>query len=300
MDRNNRKIRFILFKAPLSVTPTSSFAQKDALRMTWGVTFKLQFKKYIPICNDLQNGGKCCTLCVHFLDDLLSSISPIWFNFKGYRMKKQELHPRTAVINKKQKNLSKKSRLEALNWLAATFPNAFDNTIHIQPLSLGIMNDILAYADKAAEAGISKSKLRESVVLFARRIDYLTCLKAREMRVDLNGNPVAQVTEEEALLAAAKIKKRVEKTAKNARKNLITTPSVKPPISRQMNTSSQEFTPYYPERAPAYSVQNSTAPAARVASVTVTHKQTRQYDPDAVARLKAKLGLSRKKDAETV
>jgi ProP effector len=29
-------------------------------------------------------------------------------------------------------------------------------------------------------------------------------------------------------------------------------------------------------------------------SVTVTHKATRQYDPDAVARLKEKLGLSSK------
>ena len=240
-------------------------------------------------------------MCVQFSDDLLSGISPSLFNFKGYRTKKQEPHPRTAVINQKQKNLSKKSRLEALNWLVATFPKAFDNTISIQPLSLGIITEILAHAEKAAEAGISKSKLREAVVLFARRIDYLTCLKAREMRVDLNGNPVSQVTEEESSLAAAKIKKRVEKTAKNARKNLIATSSVKPQSSRQTSIPpSPEFTPYYPERAPAYSVQNSTVSAVRAAAVTVTHKQTRQYDPDAVARLKAKLGISRKKDAETV
>ncbi len=214
-------------------------------------------------------------------------------------MRKQELHPRTAVINQKQKNLSKKARLDALTWLAATFPRAFDNTVSIQPLSLGIMTDILAHADKANESGISNSKLREAVVLFARRIDYLTCLKAREMRVDLEGNPVAQVTEEESALAAAKIKKRVEKSAKNARKNLAVTPFTKPPTQREASQPAHEFTPYYPERAPAYSVQNSTAPTARVASVTVTHKQTRQYDPDAVARLKEKLGLSRK-SAETV
>lgn len=208
-------------------------------------------------------------------------------------MRKQELHPRTAVINQKQKNKSKKARLDALRWLAATFPTVFDNTIRIQPLSLGIMADILAHAEAS---GISKSKLREAVVLFTRRIDYLTCLKAREMRIDLNGNPVAQVTEEEAALAAAKIKKRVEKSAKNARKNLTTSSPVKPAYTspRQVSPPAQEFVPYYPERAPAYSVQNMAEPAARVASVTVTHKQTRQYDPDAVARLKEKLGLSRK------
>ncbi len=214
-------------------------------------------------------------------------------------MRKQELHPRTAIINQKQKNLSKKARVEALGWLAATFPRAFDNTVTIQPLSLGIMVDILAYADKASEAGISNSKLREAVVLFARRIDYLTCLKAREMRIDLDGNPMSQVTEEEAALAAAKIKKRVEKSAKNARKNSTSPSFTKPFSQRQVSAPANEFTPYYPERAPAYSVQNSNTPAARTASVTVTHKQTRQYDPDAVARLKEKLGLSRK-NLETV
>lgn len=215
-------------------------------------------------------------------------------------MRKQELHPRTAIINQKQKNLSKKARVEALAWLAATFPLAFDNTVNIQPLSLGIMGDILTHADKASEAGISNSKLREAVVLFARRIDYLTCLKAREMRIDLNGNPVAQVTEEEAALAAAKIKKRVEKSAKNARKNCMASSFLKPSVSpRQVSQPVKEAMPYYPERAPAYSVQNSITPVTRVASVTITHKQTRQYDPDAVARLKEKLGLSRK-NIETV
>ena len=214
-------------------------------------------------------------------------------------MRKQELHPRTAVINKKQKNQSKKVRLEALSWLASTFPHAFDNTLRIQPLSVGIMVDILAHADKAAAAGISNSKLREAVVLFTRRIDYLTCLKAREMRVDLNGNPVAQVTEAEASLAAAKIKKRVEKSAKNARKNAISHPPVKPSNQRPSShpiaspAAATDFSSYYPERAPLFSMQNSTAPVARATPVTVTHKQTRPYDPNAVARLKEKLGLSR-------
>ncbi len=225
-----------------------------------------------------------------FLWIFFPGLSPVC---KGTRMRKQELHPRTAVINQKQKNLSKKARLDALSWLAATFPKVFDNSVSIQPLSIGIMADVLAHADKAAEAGISKSKLREAVVLFTRRIDYLTCLKAREMRIDLQGNPVTPVTEEEAALAATKIKKRVEKSAKNARKNLIAPPVSKPLTPRP----APEF--HYPERAPAFSVQNSIAPATRSASVTVTHKQTRQFDPDAVARLKEKLGLSRSKGVET-
>jgi ProP effector len=215
-------------------------------------------------------------------------------------MRKQELHPRTAVINQKQKNLSKKARLEALSWLAVTFPHAFDNKVRIRPLSVGIMADILAHADKALAAGISVSKLRQAVVLFTRRIDYLICLKSREMRIDLEGNPVVAVTEAEAAVAAAKIKKRVEKSAKSAKKSLATpSPRIKRPSADYHHTTltapiTTEFVPYYPERAPAFSVQNSLGQPVRATSVTVKHKQTRAYDPDAVARLKEKLGLSRK------
>lgn len=222
-------------------------------------------------------------------------------------MRKQELHPRTAVINKSQKNQSKRSRSEALTWLAVNFPTAFDNSIRIRPLKKGIMDDILHYADKAAEAGISKSKLREAVVVFTRRLDYLACLKAREMRIDLNGTVVSDVSEEEADHAAAKIKKRVEKSVRNARKTMAGKTSAQPASSTQQQSSAyssksthqspsvatDDYLPTYPARAPAYSNQNVPAQPVRTASVVVKHKTTRQYDPDAVARLKEKLGLSR-------
>lgn len=213
-------------------------------------------------------------------------------------MRKQELHPRTAVINKAQKNQSKKARSDALLWLAANFPTAFDNSLRIRPLKAGIMDDILEYADKAAEVGISKSKLREAVVLFTRRLDYLTCLKAKEMRIDLQGNTVSVVSEEEAENAAAKIKKRVEKSVRNARKliagkacipsaPLISSNATKPTTSGNQD----DYLPTYPTRS-AYA-QIPPAQPARGAAVVVKHKTTRQYDPDAVARLKEKLGLSR-------
>ncbi len=228
-------------------------------------------------------------------------------------MRKQELHPRTAVINKSQKNQSKKSRLDALQWLAKNFPDAFDNSLRISPLKKGIISDILMQADKALEDGVSKSKLREAVVLFTRRIDYLTCLKAREMRIDLQGLPAGEVSEEDAERAATKIKKRVEKSARNARKNLLPKSA-----SHSTNTHSNGYSAYnsftetsrksaqsvepgfpsYPPRSPAYASDTTRKQQAPVKSTSVIVKQkpTRQYDPDAVARLKAKLGLSRKEE----
>ncbi len=208
-------------------------------------------------------------------------------------MRNQVLHPHTAAINQKQKNKSKKARLDALAWLAGKFPQVFDNTTCIRPLHLGIMNEILVYAAEASEAGISKSKLREAVVIFTRRLDYLACLKAREMRVDLQGNLTIPVTDSEAEHAAEKIKKRVEKSAKNARKNFA--PVVKPRAAKASTAPEKEYSLHYSE--PLFS-ENQVFERAlpRPTQVTIKHKQTRQYDPDAVARLKQKLGLSSQRE----
>ncbi len=213
-------------------------------------------------------------------------------------MRKHELHPRTEVINKKQKNQAKIARNKALNWLSTTFPQVFDNSVLIQPLKLGIMNDVLAHADKALAAGISKSKLREAVVIFTRRIDYLTCLKAREMRVDLEGKAVSPVSEDEANHAAIKIKKRVEKSTKNARK-ILPNPSSTVNHSRinvPIKYPTEPYaSPYHSEQLATSNPQNN-AQSARTGSVLIKHKSTRAYDPEAVARMKEKLGLSRKQE----
>ncbi|WP_454781669.1 ProQ/FinO family protein [Legionella sp. WA2022007384] len=226
-------------------------------------------------------------------------------------MRKQELHPRTAVINKAQKIGSKKARTDALLWLAAHFPAAFDNSLRIRPLKVGIMDDILLHADEAEKAGISKSKLREAVVLFTRRLDYLACLKLREMRVDLQGNDVSAVSEEEAEHAAAKIKKRVEKSVRNARKTQVekTTSSnastqhstaFQSQVTGQSSTSTEAYFPTYPVRSSTYNTLNAPVQPARTTAVVVKNKATKQYDPDAVARLKEKLGLSRSEKKEII
>ncbi len=202
-------------------------------------------------------------------------------------MKNQPLHPRTAAINHKQKNHSKIARHDALAWLAQTFPKAFDNSTSIQPLKIGITADILQHAAEAEKAGISKSKLREAVVLFTRRIDYLTCLKAREMRVNLDGEPTTQVSNEDAACAALKIKRRIEKSAKNAR---ATAPKKQAYPTKQVTLETHPN-----EIPPAFSTQQAT----RAKPVTIKHKATRALDPTAVARLKEKLGLAKKEKAST-
>ena len=217
-------------------------------------------------------------------------------------MRKQPLHPRTAALNEKQKNLSKRARDKALRWLAKRFPEAFDNSKRVRPLKIGIMQDILKYAEEADVAGISKSKLRESVVRYTRRLEYLACLKAREPRIDLLGTPGEVVSEEDAQKAAQKIRLRVERTVKTARKAV--TPAAE---QTKPNKSAQSFakpeTPLYSssaaEKSIAYNMQDSFSHSSRSSQqVMIKHKQTRQYDPEAVARLKEKLGLSQQKKGE--
>lgn len=208
-------------------------------------------------------------------------------------MRKQTLHPRTEALNRTQKNKSKHSRVEALAWLAQKFPEAFNNKEKISPLKVGIMDDILAFADEALAAGISKSKLREGVVVFTRRLDYLACVKAKEMRIDLYGTKVAAVTEEESQNAALKIRKRVEKSLKNAKKQPVSTTKSASSLYSQLVAAHQEQTSYYvSDKSETSGHSGFSAQNAKAASVVVKHKSPRALDKDALARFKAKLGLA--------
>jgi ProP effector len=183
----------------------------------------------------------------------------------------------TTVLNTKEKHLSKMKRQEALDWLANKFPHAFNNQTRIRPFKVGIMKDIMDYAEEALEAGISKSKLREAVVLFTRRIDYLTCLKSKEQRINLFGESEDFVTDEEAVRAANKIKMRVEKATKHAHQ------TSKKPVSfhsRDSATSkTTQFTSCHTQQRP-------------IPSIIVRRKFHRPDESTAISRLKEKLDLS--------
>ncbi len=216
-------------------------------------------------------------------------------------MRKQPLHPITEALNIKQKNLSKKSILEALRWLAKSFPEAFDSSTRVRPLKIGIMQDILAYAEQARLDGVSKSKLREAVVCFTRRTEYLASLKVREPRIDLFGNLGEIVSEEDALRAAQKIKQRIEKTIRISKKTGVA--GAEPVKSKSTININKVEPPLYStsasDRQVAYNMQDNFSHAPRSAQqVMIKHKSTRQYDPEAVARLKEKLGLAQPKKSK--
>jgi ProP effector len=194
-------------------------------------------------------------------------------------MKKNQLHPRTEDINLKQKVQCRQERAKALNWLVEKFPKAFNTSESIHPLRIGIMDEILEYAFEAQQAGISKSKLRQAVVVFTRRIDYLACLKAQECRINLFGEACEAVTEEESLMAAQKIKKRIEKNIKNQKK-------------AQEPAYIKTYQSAYDNHHRTHVSEKEVA--SKKIEIVFKNKAIRNFDPEAVSRLKSKLGLSTK------
>ena len=201
-------------------------------------------------------------------------------------MKKNQPHPRTENVNCKQKQKCRQSRQEALSWLAKKFPKAFNTELNIHPLRVGIMQDILEYADEALLDGISKSKLRQAVVVFTRRVDYLTCLKVQDSRINLEGEVCECVSEEDAQRAALKIKKMIERNIK---------------ISKKSQTESvSKFSSNYSVDKKSFSMpqlSDKELQSSKKIEIVFKSKLTKQVDPDAVERLKSKLGL---KKLETV
>jgi ProP effector len=194
-------------------------------------------------------------------------------------MKKNQLHPRTEDVNLKQKVQCRQERAKALNWLVETFPKAFDTRESIHPLRIGIMDEILKYAPEAQQAGISKSKLRQAVVVFTRRLDYLACLKAQECRINLFGEACEPVTEEEASMAAHKIKKRIEKNIRNQKK-------------AQEPAYIKAYQSAYDNHQRSHASEKDVA--SKKIEIVFKSKTSRNFDPEAVSRLKSKLGLTTK------
>jgi len=222
-----------------------------------------------------------------------------------------ELDPRTNVNNKTQNAESRKSRQRALTWLAQTFPEAFNVEGTIRPLKIGIFDDILAHAEKNGGLPFSKAKLREALVVFTRRMDYLACVKMRDVRVDLAGNDAVQVTEEAAKQAAQKIKKSIEKNIRARRKAAAAARAERSErlgargrnsghYRRRFTDSPQHSHPQY--NSPYSHDEESYSPSAATIRVKRRYAPVKNYNSEnyntseTVDRLKAKLGIKTRRE----
>lgn len=114
-------------------------------------------------------------------------------------------------------NNTKKSKLMVIDWLIEHFPQTFfKNSQQIKPLQIGIYDDIIDFYERLDCAPFSKKALREALNYYSSSPAYLHCQKAQSARVDIYGNEVDLVTEEQAKYAWQRYQERYAPPKKEA------------------------------------------------------------------------------------
>lgn len=109
---------------------------------------------------------------------------------------------------------TKKNRLMIIDWLIEHFPAAFSRKAsQIKPLKIGIYEDILEFYERLDSPPFSKKALRDALNYYSGSPAYLNAQQANTARVDLFGNELDLVTEEQAKYAYQRFQERYKKKA---------------------------------------------------------------------------------------
>ncbi|KTD41252.1 ProQ/FinO family protein [Legionella parisiensis] len=106
----------------------------------------------------------------------------------------------------------KKDKLLVIDWLIEHFPNAFfKKGTQIKPLKIGIFDDIIDFYERLDSPPFSKKSLREAISYYSASPAYLNCQKENAARIDIYGNEVDTVTQEQAKYAHQRYLERYNK-----------------------------------------------------------------------------------------
>jgi len=112
-----------------------------------------------------------------------------------------------------QIDLAKKNKLMIIDWLIENFPATFfKKGRQIKPLKIGIFDDIIDFYERLESPPFSKKMLREALNYYSSSPAYLSCQKADTARVDIFGNEVDVVNEEQARYAQKRFMQRYKRT----------------------------------------------------------------------------------------
>ncbi len=114
----------------------------------------------------------------------------------------------------------KQNKLQIIDWLIEHFPSAFfKKGSQVKPLQIGIFDAIIDFYERLEARPFSKKALREALSYYSSSPAYLNCQKPSTARVDLFGNEVDVVTDEQAKYAYTRYQQRyVEKRFKQENK----------------------------------------------------------------------------------
>lgn len=108
-----------------------------------------------------------------------------------------------------QNENTKKDKLHIIDWLVEHFPNAFfKKGNQVKPLQIGIFDEIIDFYERLDSPPFSKKSLREALSYYSSSPAYLNCQKPNTARVDLYGNEVDVVTEDQAKYAHQRFEQR--------------------------------------------------------------------------------------------
>jgi ProP effector len=109
----------------------------------------------------------------------------------------------------------KRDKLHTIEWLAENFPATFfKQSKYVRPLKIGIFDDLIDFYERLDAPPFSKKALREAINYYSSSPAYLRCQQANAARVDLYGNEVDVVTEDQARYAYQRHQQRYAKEEK--------------------------------------------------------------------------------------
>ncbi|CBJ12079.1 putative activator of osmoprotectant transporter ProP (N-terminal part) [Legionella longbeachae NSW150] len=116
------------------------------------------------------------------------------------------------MMDKQSLTTVKKDKLQIIDWLIEHFPNAFfKKSSQIKPLKIGIFDDIIDFYERLDSPPFSKKSLRDALSYYSASPAYLNCQKENVARVDIYGNEVDVVTQEQAKYAFQRYQERYSK-----------------------------------------------------------------------------------------
>lgn len=119
-------------------------------------------------------------------------------------------------ITMNQPNIVKKEKLKVIEWLIENFPTAFYQRAKlVKPLKIGVFDDLIDFYERLDSPPFSKKILREALNYYSGSPAYLNAQKANTARIDLYGNEVDIVTEEQAKYARQRYQQRYESQSTN-------------------------------------------------------------------------------------
>src|ERR1700761_7049280 len=111
-----------------------------------------------------------------------------------------------------QSETAKKDKQQIIDWLVEHFPSAFfKKASQVRPLQIGIFDEIIGFYERLDTPPFSKKSLREALSYYSASPAYLSCQKINTARVDIYGNEVDVVTEEQAKYAHQRYQERYMK-----------------------------------------------------------------------------------------